>query len=142
MFNFAWLAPAKSFCARHLAWFFLAMGLALMAIGYFCSDHAWAKYAADVGRTALVGGVFAAIIKSYQFTTIFREIITEVIHPKRIIQIMREVSDAWKDVAADAYSARLPEISKALRDALTQRVPVDAAWYYRTYKTRMFIGLV
>lgn len=92
------------------------------------------------GEIILTGGIFAAVIKSHQFLTIFSETLKKIVTSGDYIRAVRDmgIQDAWKDLAADAYRGKLDRVADEMRKSLPSRIPLDKDWYYERHYLRVF----
>lgn len=143
--EFGW-ATAKTWADRYLAWIFICLGLLLMLTPHllaFMKISTLTQYRESIeklGEIVLIGGVFDATIKSYQFTKIFADQLKVIMYAPSFAEKVREMGilDAWKDLAAGAYRNSLPAVACGLEASLPERIPLDKTCYYQKYSIRMF----
>jgi hypothetical protein len=71
-----------------------------------------------IGYVALTSGVFAGILKSIQFTGIFREEIEKIVLSSDYLKEKRNLGPLWKSVSKEMYTRRFPNVSDDLEDVI------------------------
>lgn len=83
-----------------------------------------------IGFVALTSGVFAGVLKSIQFSGLFREELTTVISGDEFLKNRKDLPELWKKISKIIYSEKFPEISSLLEDRiLTTYFPMDSNHY-------------
>jgi hypothetical protein len=117
---------------RNLAWICVVMGLLLITI----SNYKWFNSTFDtelnkIGYTVLTSGVFAGILKSFQFIGIFKTEIENVILQSSFVKKRNDLPELWKAISAQIYKQKFPEISQDLQEMiLSNYFPTDHDFYY------------
>jgi len=89
-----------------------------------------------VSFTILSSGVFAAVLKSIQFTGIFKNVIEEIILGTDFIENRSESNqqELWKATSKAIYKKKFPELSSLIEDRiLSSYLPTKQDYYYRDY---------
>ncbi|WP_373060281.1 hypothetical protein [Zunongwangia sp. H14] len=83
-----------------------------------------------IGFVALTSGVFAGVLKSIQFSGLFKEELTKIISGSDFLKNRKDLPDLWKKISKIIYSEKFPEISSLLEDRiLTTYFPKDKNHY-------------
>ncbi|WP_347216506.1 hypothetical protein [Chryseobacterium sp.] len=78
----------------------------------------WNKVIEKIGFIALTSGVFAGVLKSIQFTGLFKDELQKVISGSDFLNNRKDLPDLWKKVSKILYSEKFPEISDLLEDRI------------------------
>jgi len=97
------------------------------------------KYFQDIlekiGLAVLSSGVFAAVLKSLQFTGIFKKEIEKIVLGTKFIENRNDLPKLWRKVSRSVYNKKFPKISKELENIiLTNYFPTDHAYYYKDFR--------
>ncbi|MFD2968852.1 hypothetical protein [Sphingobacterium bambusae] len=71
-----------------------------------------------IGFVAMTSGVFASVLKSIQFTGVFREELNKVISGSALLKNRKDLPDLWKKISKIIYSEKFPEINETLEDRI------------------------
>jgi len=83
-----------------------------------------------IGFVALTSGVFAGVLKSIQFSGLFKEELTKIISGTSFLNNRKDLPELWKKISKIIYSEKFPEISNLLEDRiLTTYFPMDSNHY-------------
>lgn len=84
-----------------------------------------------VGLTILTSGVFAAVLKSFQFIGVFKKEIENVILDSSFLTKRSDLDDLWKKISKIIYNKKFPEISDDLESIiLNSYFPTNHEYYY------------
>ena len=86
--------------------------------------------------TVLSSGVFAAVLKSIQFTGIFKNVIEEIILGTDFIENRSEANqqELWKATSKAIYKKKFPELSSLIENRiLSSYLPTKQDYYYKDY---------
>lgn len=86
--------------------------------------------------TILSSGVFAAVLKSIQFTGIFKKVIEEIILGTDFIENRSESNqqELWKATSKAIYKKKFPELSSFIENRILESyLPTKQDFYYRDY---------
>jgi hypothetical protein len=117
----------------------IVSGLLCLVIGYFAlpkDDVAWRPFLVSTGQAILVGGVFAVILKTFQYVRIFKQEIADVIYSSEFLEKLGELRlrEIWANVSTSLYNRRFPEISHHINQRiLHDYLPVGHTYYYKKY---------
>lgn len=130
-------------------WLFLSFGLFLIAVAYFAIDikthESWHTFIKYVGSLFLSAGVFAILLKSFQYLQVFREELFKVFEDEKFESLLRKIihgehaDDGVRlrafQHATGQYLSNKPEpLRKGLRDAITEFLEgANCDGYYRNF---------
>lgn len=93
------------------------------------------------GLTMLSSGIFTAILKSLQFTGIFKEEITKVMIGTDFIKNRNDLPILWKEISKTIYNRKFPKISEDLENRILQTYfPTNENFYYEDYNVSINIS--
>lgn len=113
--------PVKKWVNRNIT--FIYFTIALLCILFPNSrfsifEDNWARLVEKVGFIALTSGVFAGVLKSIQFTGLFKDELQKVISGSDFLTNRKDLEDLWKKISKIIYSQKFPEISDLLEDRI------------------------
>lgn len=113
-------------------WISIIIGLLLLwASTSFFTDSRYVGISEKMGLTVLSSGVFAVILKSFQFTGLFREEIEKVILSSKFLEKRNDLPELWKLISSQIYKQKFPEINEDLQSIiLDEYFPVSHKVYY------------
>jgi len=125
----------KKFIYRHLAWVFIILSVLLLWIADWGVFHEKLNNTIEkIGFAIFSSGVFAAVLKSIQFTGLFKEEIEKVILGTDFIKNRRDLPILWKAISQTIYKRKFPKISDELEDRiLNTYFPTKTEYYYEDY---------
>jgi hypothetical protein len=117
---------------KNISWIFITLGLLLIMLALWNKlDDDFAQVISKIGFTILTSGVFAAIMKSFQFIGIFKQEIENVILESKFIEKRNDLPDLWKKISRSIYNKKFPEISDELQEMiLSSYFPTNHEYYY------------
>jgi hypothetical protein len=88
----------------------------------------------------LSSGIFTAILKSLQFTGIFKEEISKVMVGTDFIKNRNDLPELWKEISKTIYNRKFPKISEELENRILQTYfPTNENFYYEDYNVSINI---
>ena len=81
--------------------------------------------------------IFAAVLKSFQFTGVFQEALARVIYSPDYLQHQdrAKLEDTWRLVSKALYTRKFPGINKKIEDViLTTFFPAGQSYYYQEFR--------
>lgn len=126
---------------ENLTWILLVLSLLL----FLLSSNNYFNPVVDsllekAGLTILSSGIFAAILKSLQFTGIFKEEISKVMVGTEFIENRNDLPELWKEISKSIYKRKFPKISEYLESRiLNDYFPTNASFYYEDYNVSICI---
>ncbi|WP_242920791.1 hypothetical protein [Pontibacter liquoris] len=136
------LQNIKIFIFKYLPLIFLGLGVFFIYLSEaFCFTPVyWNNIFDKVGVAIFSSGVFAAVLKSIQFTGIFREELEKIILGTDFIKKRNDLPDLWKKVSNAVYRSKFPEISSELDDiVLKTYLPTEKQYYYKDFVVTLHI---
>ena len=121
---------------RNLFWILLITGMLLL---YASSWNVFNEYVQDIlekiGLSVLSSGVFASVLKSLQFTGIFKREIEKIVLGTKFIENRNDLPKLWKKVSKSVYDKKFPEISDELDEIiLNSYLPIKHKYYYQDFR--------
>lgn len=119
-----------------------------MLIGHMLSGHGFAHESGSVlpqsaallpaafnniGTTILGGGIFTAVLKSFQFTGVFREELAKVMFSREYLETQNKsyIEQIWVRVSQVMFTHKFPEISQLIESSILRTYfPVDHNYSY------------
>ena len=125
----------------------LLLGIGLFTVGYFYSetapDHPIQKLIYGIGSAVLGGGVFAAILKSLQFTTLFRDELRKVLFADAdwLASLQAEqFKTIWKNVITASIKKGAPALTDRIGDHIfNDMIPQASGYSYSNMARRVII---
>jgi len=119
-------------------WIALSVGFFLMTVHYtfmlmvhfftiditngsFVFKLLLSDFSKTLGNIFLSGGIFAAKLKSLQFTNIFKEEIQKVMEDEETLQNRVDLSQFWGKVTRALYKSKYPEISAKIESYIASK---------------------
>ncbi len=80
----------------------------------------WNQFLEKTGFVSLTSGVFAAVLKSIQFTGLFKEELNKVISGTELLDNRKDLPALWKKISKIIYTEKFPEISDLIEDRVLE----------------------
>ena len=94
-----------------------------------------------VGSATLAGGVFAALLKSWQFSGVFAKAISDVIYSERFIGSRSDLQGIWDRLTAHLYQQKFPKISTKINDIIrSDCFPGERDYYFENRQSHYIIA--
>ncbi len=121
---------------RNLFWVLLIIGILII---YMSSWNVFNIYIQDIlekiGLSVLSSGVFASVLKSLQFTGIFKTEIEKIVLGTKFIENRNDLPKLWKKVSKSVYDKKFPAISSELNNLiLNSYLPIKHKYYYEDFR--------
>lgn len=119
---------------KHVLTIAITIGVTLLVLCYsdlvFPAAH-WMRDVCKVaGTSVLSGGVFMAIAKGYQFSTIYREELKKVIYSKDFLKKRTDINEIWEEVSDALCDNRFNTISNDVFRAIKDNyLPYEEEYY-------------
>jgi hypothetical protein len=145
---------------EHAWWFIIAIevigGFILLFSGYLLILHLdfftsflwlpqaeWGWLLRAAGVAVLASGVFAATLKAFQFSNVFREELANVLYDAEQLRYRKDIERIWSDASKILYNERFPEISDLIHKTILQTYfPKDVNYYYDSFREEVTYSLV
>lgn len=127
----------KFFVYNNLVWIFLLFGVSTMWLSSieWISSIYWREILEKLGLSIFSSGVFAAVLKSIQFTGIFKDEIEKVMLRTDFIKNRNDLPELWRKVTDAVYKNKFPEISQDLDSTILRTyLPTSQKYYYRDFR--------
>lgn len=127
------LIQIKRWFKRNLTWVYFTIAVVFILFpktNYSPFTKDWNILLQKIGFIGLTSGVFASVLKSIQFTGLFKEELTKVISGTEFLNNRKDLPELWKKISKSIYAQKFPEISGLLEDRiLTTYFPIDTNHY-------------
>lgn len=131
----------RNWIFEKLTWILIVLSLVLFLLSNSnFVDEKVSSLLEKAGLTVLSSGIFAAVLKSLQFTGIFKDEISKVMIGTDFIKNRNDLPQLWKDISKTIYKSKFPHISDFLEDRiLNDYFPTNAQFYYEDYSVSINI---
>lgn len=127
----------------NLVWIMLVSGISLLSLSRLeiLSNFNNICYVSEkMGVAIFSSGVFAAILKSIQFTGIFKEEIEKIILGTKFIENRSDLPKLWKRISRSFYKKRFPDLTNDLQNIiLNTYLPIKHKYYYDDFSVTINI---
>lgn len=129
------MEKARDWIYKYLFWRLIIIGMLIL---YMSSWDVFNLYLKDIlekiGLAVLSSGVFAAVLKSIQFTGIFKNEIEEIVLGTKFIEKRNDLPKLWRKISRSIYNKKFPKISKELENIILDNYfPTEHAYYYKDF---------
>lgn len=119
---------------------YIVIGVILICIGAILEDGTISKICLNTSYAILGGGVFAAIVKSSDFTKIFKSHIADVFYDPEKIKSEISLIDRWGLITGALLKNVLPTAHrKAVEIIQKEFIISEAEYHYENYKVEYLI---
>lgn len=120
---------------KNLFWILSILGIFIL---YLSSIDIFTNYFQDllekIGLAVLSSGVFASVLKSIQFSGIFRNEIEKVVMGTKFLEKRNDLPILWKKISRIVYNKKFPAISNELENiVLNTYFPTNHKFYYENF---------
>lgn len=131
-----WLRTVQEKIYKHLFWFLTITGIVLYLLSR--TDYSFvAGYETllkDFGIAVLSSGVFASVLKSIQFTGIFKKEIENVILESEYLKKRKDLDTVWKKVSRAMYESKFHTFAEDLEEIILDGyLPIKDNLYYKDF---------
>ncbi|MEQ8520256.1 MAG: hypothetical protein RLN79_04985 [Cytophagales bacterium] len=142
-----YLFKFKNWFYAHMAWILFIIGILIL---YFSSTYTfsqveeqnnyWKDLSEKIGISVFSSGVFTAVLKSIQFTGIFKKEIESVMLGTDFIKNRNDLPVLWKSVSNAVYKSKFPELSEDLNNLILKNyLPIEDNYYYKDFRVTIAI---
>lgn len=125
-----------------LALFIGLSGIAYTSFGTFQSQG-WKDFWSGLSKTILAGGIFALLLKTYQFMGIFKEELKKVVYDAKFLANRKDLEQVWTDVSKVLFNNKFPKISEEITSNISHLyLPTHHVLYYDNYKQIIEIEII
>lgn len=133
------MSKPESFRDRIYKHLFIILLIAGILILYISSWQDISLYFQNIlekiGLAVLSSGVFAAVLKSLQFTGIFKKEIEKIVLGTKFVENRNDLPKLWKKVSKSVYEKKFPDISDELDDLILESyLPTKQKYYYQDFR--------
>ena len=134
------LSKAWSWCKTYAPGIFVMIGLVLLTTFWSLDDKVLSEKSFEIlkaSATALLsGGVFAAVLKSLQFSNVFGEELEKIIYNQKFLSDQKGIANIWKRVTNALHSDSVTkEIGKSTHPIVLEHyIPNHIDFYYDQLK--------
>lgn len=121
MKNESWYSSILKWINSNLTYIYFTIAIIFILYPntrYSLFSESWGTLIEKIGFIALTSGVFASVLKSIQFTGLFKEELNKVISGSDFLNNRKDLPDLWKKISKILYSQKFPEISEILEDRI------------------------
>lgn len=92
-----------------------------------------------LGTTIVTATVFVTIVKSKQFTDIFKEQLRSIIYCTEYLKNRKDIKDLWMTTSKAMYKENFPDLCDKIEENLEKYIPFDSSKYYENYTYKVDI---
>lgn len=137
---FSW----KSFY-NSMPWIILFISIVLLLIGYSVEfeNVNIETFFRTIGATALASGLFSFLMKSSQYSDIYKEELLSIIYDAEHLSKRNDLPEIWENVSKVLFENKFPAISKMVtNDVKNTYLLKDHILYYEDYEQTIEIELL
>lgn len=134
----------KSFF-NSIPWLIVAISVALLAFGYFAGleESQFRTFCRTIGATALASGLFSFLMKSSQYSDIYKEELLSIMYDTEHLAKRKDLPEIWENVSKVLFEDKFPAISKNVtNDVKNSYLLKDHILYYDEYEQTIEIELI
>jgi hypothetical protein len=94
----------------------------------------------SIGTTIVTATIFTTIIKSKQFTDIFKEQLRNIIYCTEYLKNRKDIKDLWMTTSKAMYKENFPDLCDKIEENLEKYIPLDSSKYYENYVYKVDIS--
>src|SRR5690606_3278175 len=117
-----WYKTTSDILLTNIAWISIITGILLLwsSVSFF-EDIKYQGISEKIGITILSSGVFAAVLKSFQFIGLFRKELEKIILDNKFIEKRNDLPELWKQISSNLYQQKFPLISENLQNIILEK---------------------
>lgn len=125
----------RNWIYKNLFWLLLLVGILILYISSKIETVRIQDVLEKIGLSVLSSGVFASVLKSLQFTGIFKKEIEKIVLGTKFIENRNDLTKLWKRISKSVYEKKFPAISDELNDLiLNSYLPIKHNYYYEDFR--------
>ncbi len=113
---------------------------ALAEIEFIKKIEIISKILHSIGTTIVTATVFVTIVKSKQFTDIFKEQLRSIIYCTEYLKNRKDIRDLWMTTSKAMYKENFPDLCDKIEENLEKYIPLDSSKYYENYVYKVDIS--
>jgi len=129
---------------KALPWITLAIGLILFFASYFVDQEISPRLKdalKSLGQVIVTSGVVSAILNSFKYMGIFRDVVHEVIFSIDHLKTRNDLSELWKRITFAICEEKFPDLSDLLhKNVIGNYLPAKKNFYYTDYLREVTIS--
>lgn len=129
----------KDFFYKYLFFVFLFLGIIVLISSKLGFDENVNDLLTTIGTTVLGAGVMSAILKSFQFSNLFKEELEKIIYSSEFLSKRKDIKDIWKRVSRALYKEKFPEIADEIEETIYKYLPVSIEAYTQNLDLRVTV---
>ncbi|MFA9189166.1 hypothetical protein [Flavobacterium magnesitis] len=94
----------------------------------------------SLGTTIVTATVFVTIVKSKQFTEIFKEQLRSIIYCTEYLKNRKDIKELWITTSKAMYKENFPDLCDRIEENLEKYIPLDSSKYYENYVYKVDIS--
>jgi hypothetical protein len=129
-------ASFLTFLKNYIHWVLLILGLIALTLGFvaFPSYPNMQSFLKTIGSTVLASGVFATLLKTYQYLGIFRDALREVIeYDPKYLEHRPDIENIWRKVSKALYLKKFPDISNEIENIVLKDYFPNQNYYHSKF---------
>ncbi|TAI48987.1 hypothetical protein [Flagellimonas allohymeniacidonis] len=129
---------------KHIFAYSLVLGIIILLLAYstWITNNTVVEVMKVVGPVIISSGVFSAIVRSDQFTEIYKKELEKIIYCDDHLKHRRDVHELWEKISKQLYQDKFPELSRKISETLMNYFPIASEHYYHEYTYRIDISFV
>lgn len=132
---------------KNLPWIFILLGVTFILIGLIPNENLddlpligkidiikLPDAFKSIGTAILGGGIFAAVLKSFQFIGIFQQELAKVVYSREYLEKQSKIylEETWTRVSQAMFTNKFPAINHPIESSILKTYfPSDHNYYYR-----------
>lgn len=112
----------------------------LSYVPYFIEKSFLSEGFYSIGTTIITAVVFLTIVKSNQFSEIFKKQLRSIIYCSEHLEKRKDIRQLWLNTSKAMYEKNFPELCEKLEDNLEKYIPIDSSKYYENYVYKVDIS--
>ncbi|MCB4798695.1 hypothetical protein [Neotamlana laminarinivorans] len=119
---------------KNLFWILIIVSILILWLSSSITNVWWNSILEKAGIAILSSGVFASVLKSIQFTGIFKDEVSKVMLETDFIKNRRDLPELWSKISKIIYDRKFKKISKDLEQIILDNYfPTNSKYYYKDY---------
>lgn len=94
----------------------------------------------SIGTTIITSVIFLTIVKSKQFSEIFKKQLRSIIYCTEYLENRKDIRTLWLTTSKAMYEKNFPELCEKIENNLEKYIPIDSSKYYENYVYKVDIS--
>ena len=131
----------KNTLQKNMFWIVVCSGGGLLFLGSEYKDLFFGTPATLAGQAILASGAFSVILKSWQYTDVFKEELEKVVYSEKFLSVRNNLDELWSKVSTAIYKKKFPKLTDHLHGTIMKEyLPIKQEFYYDDYRFSAKIG--